>query len=32
MPYEESAAHPNVKQQINMSESLIQFIETTIDW
>lgn len=32
MPYEESTAHPNVKQQINMSKSLIQFIETTIDW
>jgi hypothetical protein len=32
MPYEESTAHPNVQQQQNMADSLIQFIETTIDW
>ena len=32
MPYEESTAHPSIQQQINMADSLIQFIETTLDW
>jgi hypothetical protein len=32
MPYEESTAHPSVQQQKNMANSLIEFIETTIDW
>ena len=32
MQYEKSTAHPNVQQQKNMANSLIKFIETTIDW
>ena len=32
MPYEESTAHPNVQQQKNMANSLIEFIEKTIEW
>jgi len=32
MPYEESTAHPNVQQQKNMANSLIDFIEKTIEW
>ena len=32
MPYEESSAHPNVQQQKNMANSLIEFIEKTIEW
>lgn len=32
MPYEESTAHPSVQQQKNMANSLIKFIETTIEW
>ena len=32
MSYEESTAHPSIQQQQNMADSLIQFIETTLDW
>ncbi len=32
MPYIEAAAHPSVEDQKKMAESLITFIEDTIDW
>lgn len=32
MPYIEAKAHPSIKDQEEMANSLIQFIEDTIDW
>jgi len=32
MPYIEATAHPSIKDQEKMANSLIQFIDNTIDW
>ena len=32
MPYIEATAHPSIKDQEEMANSLIQFIDNTIDW